>query len=131
MFRRPELLRRDHPTYRMIAAPVEELQARAQRLAKAIADAAPQVATEISPSTAYLGSGSLPTEAIPSVQVTVAVPSLNATEMARRLRTDDACVFGRIEHEAVRLDLRTVRDEELPAIAAAIGRVVQSGSVGP
>ena len=126
MFRQPELLQREHPTYRMIATPVEELHARAEKLVKAIAKAAPQVTTEISASTAYLGSGSLPTKAIPSVQVTVAVPGLNATGLAHRLRTDDACVFGRIEHEAVHLDMRTVTDEELPAIAAALGRVVQS-----
>ncbi len=130
MFRQPELLRRDHPTYRMITAPVEELQGRAQRLTKAIAEAAPPVATEISASTAYLGSGSLPTEAIPSVKVTVAVPGLNATELARRLRTDDACVFGRIENEAVHLDMRTVTDEDLPAIAAALGRMGRRGDTG-
>lgn len=130
LFRRPELLSRSHPTYRMIATPIEDLRARAGKLVESIARAAPQVTTAISASTAHLGSGSLPTEAIPSVAVTVAVPGLKAVELARRLRTDEACVFGRIENDAVHLDLRTVTDEELAAMAAAMGRVLQSADTG-
>ena len=41
---------------------------------------------------AYLGSGSLPTEAIPSLVVTVSAPGLSAAELARRLRLDEACI---------------------------------------
>ena len=58
---------------------------------------------------AYLGSGSLPTETIPSVMVSVSVPGLSASELARRLRLDEACVFSRIEDDLVRLDMRTSR----------------------
>jgi hypothetical protein len=39
------------------------------------------------------------------------------------LRLDEACVFGRIEDDRVRLDMRTITDEQAPAIAAAIGRI--------
>jgi len=74
---------------------------------------------------AYLGSGSLPTEAIPSVLVSVSVPGLSVAELARRLRQDDACVFSRIEGDLVRLDMRTLTDEQVPAVAAALGRVAQ------
>jgi L-seryl-tRNA(Ser) seleniumtransferase len=70
-----------------------------------------------------LGSGTLPTEAIPSVAVTVSVEGLSASELARRLRMDDACVFSRIEEDLARLDMRTVSDDEVQAIAAALGRV--------
>ena len=53
----------------------------------------------------------MPTEAIPSFEVKVAVPDMSASELARRLRLDDACVFGRIEDDCVRLDVRTLTDE--------------------
>ena len=64
-------------------------------------------------------------EAIPSVVVSVSVPGLSASELARRLRLDDACVFSRIEDDLVRLDMRTITEEQVPAIAAAVGRVAQ------
>jgi hypothetical protein len=55
--------------------------------------------------------------------VSVSVPGLGAAELSRRLRMDEACVFGRIEADLVRLDVRTVTDGQLPAIAAALGRI--------
>jgi L-seryl-tRNA(Ser) seleniumtransferase len=123
LFRDPELLRREHPLYRMICTPVEALRRRAKALADAIAKAAPQVALTVDASVAYLGSGSLPTEAIPSVMVSVSLPGLSASELARRLRLDKACVFSRIEDDLVRLDTRTLTDAQVPAVAAALGRV--------
>jgi L-seryl-tRNA(Ser) seleniumtransferase len=123
LFRDPELLRREHPLYRMICTPVETLRSRAKALADAIAKATTKVTLSIDSSLGYLGSGSMPTEAIPSVMVSVSVPGLSAGELARQLRLDAACVFSRIEDDLVRLDLRTLTDEQVPAIAAALGRI--------
>ena len=68
-------------------------------MVEAIAKVAPKATLKTEASAAYLGSGSLPTEAIPSVVVSVSVPGLSAAELARRLRLDEACVFGRIEDD--------------------------------
>jgi len=54
--------------------------------------------------------------------VSVSVSGLSASELARRLRLDEACVFSRIEADLVRLDMRTITDEQVPALAAALGR---------
>jgi len=124
LFRDPERLVLEHPTYRMLATRRETLQSRARSLVDALAAHAPTVKAVIEDSVAYLGSGSLPAEAIPSLMVTVEVDTLSAEELGRRLRTDAAQVFGRIENDRLRLDLRTVTDEEVPAIAAALGRAV-------
>jgi L-seryl-tRNA(Ser) seleniumtransferase len=123
LFRDPASLRREHPLYRMICTPVEALRSRAKTLVDAIAKAAPKAALNVDASVAYLGSGSLPTETIPSVMVSVSVPGLSAAELARRLRLDMACVFSRIEDDLVRLDMRTITDAQVPAVAAALGRV--------
>jgi L-seryl-tRNA(Ser) seleniumtransferase len=127
LFRQPERLHVESPTYRMISTPRETLQARAQALVTTLAKQAPDVTVTISDSVAYLGSGSLPTEAIPSVMVSVSVPGMSAEELARRLRMDDACVFGRIEDDVVRLDQRTVTDEQVPRVAAALQRISRAG----
>jgi L-seryl-tRNA(Ser) seleniumtransferase len=125
LFRDLELLRREHPTYRMICTTVGALRARAKALVDAAANAAPKAALSIEAGAAYLGSGSLPTEAIPSVLVSVSVTGLSASDLARRLRLDEACVFGRIEDDLVRLDMRTLTDEQVPAVAVALGRITQ------
>src|SRR5208283_5833466 len=101
LFRDPELLRREHPTYRMMTTPPDVLQTRAGVLAQAIQKTAPRAKTDIRASQAYLGSGSLPEEAIPSFEVSVSLPGRKAADLARALRLDRACVFGRIEHEQV------------------------------
>lgn len=123
LFRDPDRLRREHPLYRMITTPIEVLRRRARDLVAALAAQAPSLHAAAGEAVAYLGSGSLPTEAIPSVMVTVSTNRLSAETLARGLRTDEAQVFGRIEDDRLRLDMRTVTDEEIPAIAAALARV--------
>ena len=123
LFRDPDRLRREHPTYRMMCTPVGALRRRAKALVDGLAQAAPGVRAEIESSKAYLGSGSLPTEALPSAGVSVAVPGLSAADLARRLRLDEACIFSRIEDDLVRLDMRTLTEEQVPVIVAAFGRI--------
>ncbi len=123
LFREPERLRREHPTYRMICTPVEALEKRARALIECVARASGgNVQANSGPGEAYVGSGSLPTEAIPSIVVNVSVKGLGPTELARRLRLDRESVFGRIEGDQVRLDMRTVTDEQVPRMAAALTR---------
>ena len=124
LFRDPARLQREHPTYRMISTPADALKSRANKLARLISTEAPQAKVEIVESQAFLGSGSLPTEGIPSFVVTVSLPEMSASELARRLRLDRACVFGRIENDRACLDVRTLTDEQVPVVAAAFGRVV-------
>jgi L-seryl-tRNA(Ser) seleniumtransferase len=125
LFRSPDLLRREHPTYRMMAIDAQALRARAQRLVEALAASGQALLTGVVESVAYLGSGSLPTESIPSIAVTVRLLEVSASELARRLRMDEACVFGRIEDDLVHLDMRTITDAQVPFIAAALQRIAQ------
>jgi len=124
LFRDPELLAREHPLYRMLSTSQEELHQRAEALTAAIRDAAPGVTAEVIDGVGYLGSGSLPMEALPTKVVALTAPGMKAGELARRLRLDEACVCARIEQERVLLDVRTMRDDEVEKAAGAVGRVV-------
>lgn len=124
MFRDPDRLRQEHPLYRMISTPLATLKERAERLCDALAHLAPAVDAAVVAGAAYVGSGSLPAEAIPSVVVSVFVSGRSAADLARHLRMDDACVFSRIEDDRIRLDMRTITDAQVPLIAAALRRVV-------
>jgi L-seryl-tRNA(Ser) seleniumtransferase len=125
LFRDPARLARDHPTYRMLATPLETLQNRARALQQALARTAPKATVMIGEGVAYLGSGALPAEAIPSVVISLSLEDRSASDLARALRMDDACVFGRIEQEVVKLDLRTIAEEQVQAVADAVGRLAQ------
>jgi len=121
LFRDPDLLVRENPTYLMLAAAPETLRARADALAAAIGSSA-SASAAVLPGFGYLGSGSLPMEQLPTFLVAVSAPAVKAQELARRLRMDDACIFARIEDEKVMLDVRTMTDEQIAPVAAAVAR---------
>ena len=123
LFRDEELLKREHPLYRMLAMSAEELAVRAEALAGAIAQAAPGLDVQQADGVGYLGSGALPMEQLPTRLVTVAAPGVKASELARRLRMDEACVFTRIEDDRIVLDVRTLTDQDVAAVAEAMGRI--------
>jgi L-seryl-tRNA(Ser) seleniumtransferase len=123
LFRDPERLRHEHPVYCMITTPLAMLKQRAEHLIAGLVEAVPQAQAVAVETTAYLGSGSLPAEALPSVMVRLTVPGMNASELARRFRTDPAGVFGRIEADQFCLDMRTVADTDLPEIGPALKRI--------
>jgi L-seryl-tRNA(Ser) seleniumtransferase len=124
LFRDPKSLRREHPTYRMLCIPLDALRTRAETLLAALRSAGASLKLSVESSAAYLGSGSLPTEEIPSVAVKISVPGLSASELAKRLRLDEACIFARVTEDSVWLDMRTITDEQAPIIAQALKRII-------
>jgi L-seryl-tRNA(Ser) seleniumtransferase len=101
------------PVWRMIAAPPDELRARAEAIAARIGERADTVATE-----ATVGGGSLPGQTLPSFGVAISGRAANRTLAA--LRHGTPSVVGRIESGRVVLDLRTVE----PSSDAELGSVI-------
>jgi L-seryl-tRNA(Ser) seleniumtransferase len=74
-----------------------------------------------------IGGGSLPEEGLPTR--VIAIPAhggRSVTELAQRLRLGQPPVIGRIEHDQLLLDPRTVAPEDdsalVEAVAAALRR---------
>jgi len=125
LFRDPDTLRREHPLYIMLATDGQTLKRRARKLRAAVRKAAPGAHAEVADDVGYLGSGSLPTEALPTSVVRLAIDGLSAGDLADRLRTDPACIFTRVDNEQVVLDVRTLWDRQIPQIAAAAARAAK------
>ncbi|HTU43504.1 MAG TPA: L-seryl-tRNA(Sec) selenium transferase [Bryobacteraceae bacterium] len=102
------------PTLRMIFAPLDEIRARAERVARQLADIDATVRESESP----IGGGSTPDQTLPTWVVELAVPS--ATAFERRLRSAAVPVIARIERDKIILDMRTVADEEESALLVAL-----------
>ena len=119
-----ELASRDIPAIHAMNRSVEELQTRADALAGRVDDLDGVSSAEAIPTTAYVGGGSNPAEAIDSVGIAVRAASIGEDELARRLRTGEPGVFGRIEQGRVVLDLRAMNAPDEDALVERLKTVV-------
>jgi L-seryl-tRNA(Ser) seleniumtransferase len=108
------------PIWRMIAAPVSEIERRARRWTRALRR--DDIAAEVVDGASTVGGGSLPGETLPTKLVALAVPHPN--EVAGALRAADPPVIARIQDDQLVLDPRTVLEEEEKDLLRIIGEVV-------
>lgn len=113
----------DLPTIRMFQEPAEQVRVRAQSLASALTEAAPDLEVDVAPSVARSGGGTLPTYEIPSFAVRLG--GRDPDLLAEELRAADPPVVGRVADGRLWLDARTLllENEELvvEAVRAAAG----------
>lgn len=115
----PDTLLQTNPTLRMITEPVDGVARRASNIARRIRKAAPQAKVVVSSGEARVGSGSAPTEAVPTKIVSVRMPQMSADELARRLRMSEPPIFTRIRDDRVLIDAKTVLSGEEKLIGSA------------
>lgn len=119
----PERAIREIPTLRMLTMSAEESRARADRLAAAIGPVC-RVAFSVGveDGVARAGGGSLPLAEIPTVVVALAPVNGSIVALEQALRLGDPCVVTRINEGRLLLDPRTLADDEIPLVAAALER---------
>jgi L-seryl-tRNA(Ser) seleniumtransferase len=110
--------RREIPLYRMLEAPLGELERRAETLAASARAAG--LAAEVVPSVAVAGGGAGTESTLPSRAVALRHPRLSADALAAALRRRPLPVVARVEEGRVLLDLRSVAPEDDGALAAAL-----------
>jgi L-seryl-tRNA(Ser) seleniumtransferase len=108
------------PALRMIFAGLDEIRGRAERVASNLEEMQPSVR----PDESVAGGGSLPDQTVATWVVELDVRS--AVEFEKRLRTGACPVISRIEGGKIVLDMRTVEDREVDALAAAVKATTQS-----
>jgi L-seryl-tRNA(Ser) seleniumtransferase len=115
LYRDPDRLAERLPTLRLLARPAAEIAAQAARLAPAFAAAlGAAFAVEMVECHSQVGSGALPLETVPSAGL--ALRSLSGSGQALEalgaaLRKLPVPVLGRIDDQALVLDLRCLQDE--------------------
>ncbi len=119
----PDTLLQTNPTLRMITEPVDSVARRASSIARRIRKAAPNAKVVVNSGEAQVGSGSVPTEAVPTKVVSVRVPGMSADELARSLRMSDPPIFTRIRDDRVLIDAKTVLPGEEGLIGDAFGQL--------
>ncbi len=101
------------PIYRMLAAPLELLRARAEELVRG-------TRCTVVESRCALGGGTTPTETMPSIAVEIPGPP-NELQVTLLHRTPP--IVGRIQHDRFGLDVRTLLETDLTTVAAALRSV--------
>jgi L-seryl-tRNA(Ser) seleniumtransferase len=102
------------PVWRMISMPIADIERRARRWARGLGRGARVVNGR-----SMVGGGSLPEESLPTRLVSITGDGAYVSELARRLRSGQPAVVGRVERDALLLDPRTVMPgEDAPLLAA-------------
>ena len=116
-------LREDYdsiPVLRMLRLSEDELQHRAEQLARQLRISSPQLAIEIIASRSVLGGGSAPGTTLPSRALAVKTAGHTADALLERLRQWATPIVARVENDRVLLDLRTVEPSQDVVIVAAL-----------
>lgn len=114
------------PFYRMLSRPLEGLRRDAEHIA-ASARGMAGLNTTVAGDIAYVGSGSIPDEGIPTVVARITPRAMGTGELARRLRQGIPSVFGRMQDRALVLDPRTLLDGEVAQVCDALRAVAGEG----
>ena len=110
---------REIPVLRLLSLPLEELRRRAEALAERLRTA-PGLTASAREDSAYVGGGSLPDQVLTTWVVEVEAAGVSDAEMARRLRTGDPAVMGRLQGGKLLLDVRTVFPEQEARLMEAV-----------
>jgi L-seryl-tRNA(Ser) seleniumtransferase len=109
----PEEALREIPALRMLATPLEELEARAQALAAGVGGGS--LTVEVAPGHGVVGGGTYPGVDLSSWTLRVRVEGMSSRGLAHALRARSPSVVPRVTDDGVVLDLRTMdpRDDEV------------------
>jgi L-seryl-tRNA(Ser) seleniumtransferase len=108
----------DLPTLKMLYVPMQDIKARADRLAGKLARTGPDFAVDVVPSIARSGGGTLPLYEIPSYAVRLGGDDTDA--LAGKLRSADPPIVGRVGEGRLWLDVRTLLEGDDEAILSAV-----------
>ena len=118
VYRDPARAVREVPVLRMLTAGAEELGARARLMCDRLREAG--VEARVIDATAKAGGGSLPLLELQGPVCAVDPAPLSVDELARRLRTADPAVVGRVREGWLLLDPRTLGRGEEDAAARSV-----------
>jgi len=112
---------REIPTLRMLSQAASVVRRRAGRVLRRVpVPVRTALDLTIAADRSEVGGGALPLAALPTAVLALGTPGHPATALDARLRAGRPPVIGRIADDRLLLDCRTVMDDEVPRLAAAL-----------
>jgi L-seryl-tRNA(Ser) seleniumtransferase len=114
----PERARREIPALVMLSATQEMLERRAHRLGREITERIPEMRAAVESGLGEVGGGALPLQRLPTRVVSLEAPGVSADRLEALARRGTPPVIGYIRGDRLKLDVRTLTDDE--AVEAAV-----------
>ncbi|TAL22005.1 MAG: L-seryl-tRNA(Sec) selenium transferase, partial [Nitrospirae bacterium] len=108
------------PTLRMLLQKPETIKERAKRMASGIKRHIKNAGVAVVPDTSKAGGGSLPEMEFPTYAVAIRPEGISVNELEERLRKGAPPIIARIKDDALLLDARTVRNEEMEELVKGV-----------
>jgi L-seryl-tRNA(Ser) seleniumtransferase len=109
------------PTLMMLTEPLPSVRRRAQRVLRRLApDVRQRLGASLVDDHGKVGGGALPTVELPTAAVAVGTSSDATMRLDEALRGGDPPVVGRVVHDRLLLDCRTVLPAQVSLLAAAL-----------
>lgn len=115
------------PTLRMLTMPRDEIRQRAEKLAVKLRTLPGIGKVEVRNDSAYVGGGSFPDTALPTAVIGITPANIGDAGFTERLRMGSPSVMARAQDGCVLFDLRTVFENQVAGLVAAITVALQTG----
>jgi L-seryl-tRNA(Ser) seleniumtransferase len=117
----PATLARELPTLRMLSESAAVVRRRAGTVLRRVPEPArAALGLTVESSRSEVGGGALPVAELPTAVLALGTPGHPAMTLDARLRAARLPVIGRVADDRLLLDCRTVMDDEVPLLAAAL-----------
>lgn len=113
------------PLYQMLHADTAALNQRAESIVAQLGSL-PGVTLQIVPSIAEVGGGSCAGHQMPSIAISLRHSQISTKLLARKLRMSVPAVWGRIEDDFIRLDLRSVSESDDALLIESVKSAISS-----
>jgi L-seryl-tRNA(Ser) seleniumtransferase len=129
LYRSPHTVFERVPTLNMISTPLEILRSRAELLVEVLEKSISAFCTiEIAEVMSRVGGGAMPEQNLPSRGVVLRPLEMKVTRLEQALRKVEVPVIGRVEHDRLIIDMRTVRGDELHFIDKGLRQALRAGN---
>jgi L-seryl-tRNA(Ser) seleniumtransferase len=115
------------PTLRMLLQKPEEIQRRANKIAKRLKAEIKDAHIRVMADSSRAGGGSLPEVALPTYVVAVKSDAVSVNDLEERLRKGNPPIITRIKEDSLIIDARTVRDKGFEVIVKRIKSALSEG----
>jgi L-seryl-tRNA(Ser) seleniumtransferase len=122
-----ETLTQRHPIYRMFAATHDELKKRSRSAARKLKNIPEnKIHIIVTDSESQIGSGSVPTETLPTSVLCLSPLEMSSEALAKRLRLAKPPIFTRVFKDSVLMDFRTILPGEDTVVVKTLLDIFES-----
>ena len=108
------------PVLTMLFQPPEEIRSRANKIASGLRRAIKDENLDVVRDSSKVGGGSLPETEFPTFAVSIKSDRITVNELEARLRNSSPPVVARIKDQALLLDARTIRKQEIDTVVRVV-----------